>query len=426
MPMQQVRKFCISCGKALPEDIVFVGEQFPSAVFLSEKLPPPKDFKASSLNLTRCDNAKCSLIQLSNQYNLQYVFDHYPYESGTTATMKQVLQDVLDDVQMVCPLSSEDVVLDIGGNDGTLLGLIKTPVKARINIDAAAGVTQTVLSEDYHYVHAQFDAETYLRMGLKSPKLITSIAMFYHLNNPLKFVRDIFKIMSDETVWVLQMTYVGTMLRDNILDNIVHEHVAYYSLYSLEALLSLAGLHIAEARLVGSYGGSLRVFIVKNPEKFPSKYFRKDFIGLERFEKTNRINEFETLYAFNSRVQLLRETLREVVEHLAERRGPLWAFGASTKGNMILQFIGIGADKIPCILDNSRKKIGSKTTGSLIPIVEESIYLPMIPDYLLVLPYYYKEAFFPVIQKALPVGRVVDLLIPLPYPKFITLKSCQI
>lgn len=423
--MQQIRECCISCGTPLPADIVFIGDQFPSAVFLSEHIPPPKDFKASSLNLTRCNNSKCGLIQLSNQYSLQYVFDHYPYESGTTATMKRVLQDVLDDAQRICPLGAEDVVLDIGGNDGTMLGLIQNSVKARVNIDAAAGVLQTVSAPDYHYVHAQFDAETYLRLGFPSPKLITSVAMFYHLSNPLKFIQDVSEIMDDETVWVLQMTYVGTMLRDNILDNIVHEHVAYYSLSSLEALLSLAGLHIAEARLVESYGGSLRVFIVKNPANFPSKYWRKDFPKIEQFEEENGTNTFEALYAFNSRVQLLRETLRELVEHIAKRRGPLWAFGASTKGNMILQFIGVGADKIPFILDNGPKKIGSKTTGSLIPIVDESVYLRMLPDYLLVLPYYYKEAFFSIIQKALPAGKSIDLLIPLPYPHFITLESQQ-
>src|SRR4030067_526183 len=105
--MQQIRERCISCGSSLPADIVFVGDQFPSAVFLSENTPPPKDFKASSLNLTRCNNPKCGLIQLSNQYNLQYVFDHYPYESGTTATMKRILQDVLDDALRVCPLGAE-------------------------------------------------------------------------------------------------------------------------------------------------------------------------------------------------------------------------------------------------------------------------------------------------------------------------------
>jgi NDP-4-keto-2,6-dideoxyhexose 3-C-methyltransferase len=426
MTIKVNRENCVSCGAELPKDIVFIGEQYPSAVFLSDNISAPKDLKASSLNLTRCSNEKCSLIQLSHRYNLQYVFDHYPYESGTTATMKQILQDVIDDAQQYCPLEADDVVLDIGGNDGTLLGLIDKPVRARVNIDAAAGVAQTVSAPDYHHIHAHFNAQKYQQLDLPSPKLITSVAMFYHLSDPLTFVKNILEIMDDKTVWVLQMTYVGTMLRDNILDNIVHEHVAYYSLFSLEALLSSVGLHIAEARIVESYGGSLRVFIVKNKSAFPSDKWRKDYSLIENFEIEHRTNSFEELYAFDSRVQLLRETLRGMVAHLSTRHEPLWAFGASTKGNMILQFIETDVNQIPFILDNSTKKIGSKTTGTLIPIVEESSYIKKLPDYMLILPYYYKEAFFKIIQKALPAGKTIELLIPLPYPHFITIESDKI
>lgn len=423
MTIQQNKSCCISCGTELTDDIVLVGEQYPSAVFLSDNIPAPKDFQASSLNLTRCTNSKCSLIQLSKIYNLQYVFDHYPYESGITANMKQILQDVLDDAQKISPLTSNDVVLDIGGNDGTLLGLIDKPVKARVNIDAAAGVVQTVSSPDYHHIHAHFDADTYLELGLPSPKLITSIAMFYHLSNPLKFVEDILSIMGDETVWVLQMTYVGTMLRDNVLDNIVHEHVAYYSLYSLEYLLSSVGLHIAEAKQVDSYGGSLRVFIVKNIDAYPSEHYRKEYSNIVEFEKSNKTNTYEELYAFNSRVQLLKRSLKDLVNHISTKYEPLWAFGASTKGNMILQLIDADTNQIPCILDNSKKKIGTKTTGTLIPIVDESTYLLDLPEYLLVLPYYYKETFVKIIKKALPKGKTVNLIIPLPFPHFITVES---
>ena len=121
------RKTCISCGTELPGEIVNIGNQYPSAIFLSEKDPAPPDLHASNLNVTRCTNSSCSLIQLSYEYDLQYVFDHYPYESGSTATMKQILQDVVNDAERVVQLKPDDVVLDIGGNDGTMLGLISSP-----------------------------------------------------------------------------------------------------------------------------------------------------------------------------------------------------------------------------------------------------------------------------------------------------------
>lgn len=414
------RTRCISCGTDLPPDIVMIGDQYPSAIFLGKNSPAPPGLAASSLNVTRCPNESCTLVQLAHEYDLQYVFDHYPYESASTATMKQLLQDVAADACDVVALGAGDAILDIGGNDGTLLDLIETPVRARVNIDAAAGVTQIVSAPDYHHVHARFSAVEYRALDLPKPKLITSVAMFYHLNDPVEFCRQVAEIMDDTTVWVIQMTYLGTMLRDNIFDNIVHEHVAYYSLFSVEALLRSVGLHVAEARLVPSYGGSLRLFVVKRPESFPPRRYRHEYEKLRRFEQENRTNKFEALYAFDSRTQLLRSSLRELVSHIAKQHGPLWGFGASTKGNMILQFLGIDSATLPQILDNSPKKIGSTTTGSLIPIVDESFNISRLPSYLLVLPYYYTDAFVKIIGRRLEAGKRVHLLVPLPYPRFVT------
>jgi NDP-4-keto-2,6-dideoxyhexose 3-C-methyltransferase len=417
------RNHCISCGSNLSEDIVFIGDQFPSAIFLSDDAPPPPELKSSSLNLSRCTNEACQLIQLSNHYNLQYVFDHYPYESGTTATMKKILQDVVDDAQSIINLDSDDVVLDIGGNDGTMLGLIKQPVRAKVNIDAAAGVVQTVSDPNYIHIHTQFNADAYLSLDLPKPKLITSVAMFYHLSDPLAFIKDVHKIMDNQSVWVLQMTYVGTMLRDNIIDNIVHEHVAYYSLSSLKYLLSLVGLQIADAKIVESYGGSLRVFIVKDKSAYPDLKWGKEIGHVESFEIENKTNTVEALREFDTRAQLLRSTLKAAVNHLATRCGPLWGFGASTKGNMILQFIGATDKEIPCILDNSLKKIGSKTTGTLIPIVSETEYLKNPPRYLMVLPYYYTSTFVKIIGNTLKPGTELDLFVPLPFPYYVPVSS---
>lgn len=418
--IQKRRVACISCGAPLAGDIVIIGNQYPSAIFVSDRSPVTSELITSSLNLTRCTNESCGLVQLANTYDLQYVFDHYPYESSSTVTMKQILQDVVDDAVGIVSLSSDDVVLDIGGNDGTLLGLIRQPVRARVNIDAASGVAQSVSSQDYQYVHARFNAEVYRKLGLAKPRLIFSVAMFYHLNDPVDFCRSICEVMSEDSVWVLQMTYLGTMLRDNIFDNIVHEHAAYYSLSSLEALLARAGLCIVEARLVESYGGSLRVFIVKNPQRFPKQYWRKDYANIQRFEAEHQTNTYEALYAFNSRTQLLRDSIGAIVDHLVQRYGPLWGFGASTKGNMILQYLGIKTDRMSCILDNNPKKIGTRTTGSMIPIVDEASYLDRLPEYLFVLPYYYTKAFIQIIQKRLAIGRQVHLFVPLSHPHFIT------
>jgi len=420
---QSKRTHCISCGKQLPTDIVLIGDQYPSAIFLRDNDAIAAELSASSLNVTRCDSDDCCLVQLSHSYDLQYVFDHYPYESGSTATMRQILDHLVNDALTVAPLGSKDVVLDIGGNDGTLLSLIQQPVRARVNIDAAAGVNQVVSGPSYHHIHARFSAETYRSLNLPAPKLITSVAMFYHLYDPVAFCKQVKEIMSDESVWIIQMTYLGTMLRDNIFDNIVHEHSAYYSLKSLEAMLKRVGLKVCEARVVDSYGGSLRVFVMKENGEFPDKHLRKDYRNLEAFEVEHRTNTYEELYAFNSRAQLLKSSISSILEHLNTLHGPVWGFGASTKGNMLLQFLGITSKEMPVILDNSTKKIGTRTTGSLIPIVEEAPKLAQLTPYVMVLPYYYTNAFVKIIQKRLPAGSCVNLFIPLPHPHFITVNA---
>lgn len=417
------RRHCISCGSRLPDDIVRIGHQYPSAVFFKEEDPLLSEFPSSPLDLTRCENPDCTLVQLSCEYDLQPVFDHYPYESGSTATMKEKLASVLKEGMEMVSLTPDDVVLDIGGNDGTLLKLVNDDVKALVNIDPAANVCPEEHSDNYLHVHGEFSAERYQALNLPPPKLITAVAMFYQLSDPVSFCEDVRNIMSDDSVWVLQMTYLGSMLEDNILDNIVHEHVGYYSLHSLESLLGRIGLYIAEARVVESYGGSLRVLIVKNPDLIPHEKLRKTYPEVVEYEKSSGTNNFEVLYAFNSRAQLLKKSIRAIFDHLKQINGEVWGFGASTKGNMLLQFLGIDHTEMPCILDNSRKKIGRLTTGTLIPIIDETTGLRDCPDYLMILPYYYTDAFRKIIAKQLPEGRTVHLFIPLPHPRFESVTS---
>ena len=165
--------------------------------------------------------------------------------------------------------------------------------------------------------------------------------------------------------------------------------------------------------------GRVRVFIVKDPTKYPKEHWQKDYLTIQRFETENKINTYEELYAFNSRTQLLRDSIGAIIDHLVQLHGPLWGFGASTKGNMILQYLGIKTDRISCILDNSPKKIGTSTAGSMIPIFDEKSNLDHMPEYMLVLPYYYTNTFVKIIQKHMTIGQHVYLFVPLPHPHFV-------
>ena len=416
---------CMVCKSELEEDTIIVGNQFPSAIFANKGEDYTQSIDSSSLNLTRCSNNSCSLVQLSTDYDLDIVFQNYPYVSGTTAPMKSILKDVVEEGLAVSKPEDDDVILDIGGNDGTMLSYITQQVGHKVNIDAAYGIDSVDVSGNYTKIQGLFNKETYERIGIKKPKLIFSVAMFYHLNNPLDFCNDMTSIMDDDSVWVVQMTYLGSMLRDNIYDNILHEHKAYYSIYSLEYLLKQCGLNICGAKVVNSYGGSIRVYIKKNKHKITTNDLFNKYIELKECEEKDSINKGISLILFNERMQLLKICSSNLIKHIVEKEGKIHAIGASTKGNMICQFAEINHNLIASVLDNNGKKIGKIMTGSNIPIVNEDDWINNLTRYILVLPYYYVNFFSEMLSKHIRVSESKYLVVLLPFPKLIKVQGAK-
>ena len=413
------------CKSKLESDVIIVGDQFPSAIFANRNENYSQAIAKSSLNLARCSNNSCSLVQLSTDYDLDVVFQNYPYVSGTTATMKSILKDVVEEGLSVSRPKDDDVVLDIGGNDGTMLSYIDQKLGHKVNIDAAHGIGSVDISGNYTKLESLFNKEAYESLGIKKPKLIFSVAMFYHLNNPLDFCNDMSAIMDDESVWVVQMTYLGSMLRANIYDNILHEHKTYYSIYSLEYLLKQCGLHICGAKVVDSYGGSIRVYVKKVQDKIITNGLYDKYIALKDSEEKDLINKEISLILFNERMQLLKECSSNLIGHIVEKEGKIHAIGASTKGNMICQFAELNNELIECVLDNNEKKIGKIMTGSDIPIVNEDEWINNLTKYILVLPYYYLTFFSEMLKKHIRIGESKYLVTLLPIPKLIKVEGTK-
>jgi NDP-4-keto-2,6-dideoxyhexose 3-C-methyltransferase len=417
------RDKCIVCSNHLRIDSVIIGNQYPSAVFVDENEDNRQFLKTSSLNIAKCSNSSCGLVQLSSHYNLDMVFNNYPYVSSTTATMKSILKDVVDEGVKVANPGKNDVVLDIGGNDGTMMSYLNTNVAYKINMDAAHGIESVPVSGNYKKIVGLFSSDAYNRFELSRPKLIFCVAMFYHLDNPREFCDEVASIMSNESVWVIQMTYLKTMLEDNIYDNVVHEHNAYYSMHSLEYLLKLSDLHICGARIVESYGGSMRVYVKKRPERIVFNDLYNEYVRIKELENKTEINTNKALELFNERIKLLKQCSYNLIQHIIESQGKIVALGASTKGNMICQFVGIGSDHIKCVLDNNIKKIGKVMTGSNIPVVDEKEWLNRLPKYLLVLPYYYVEHFVKMVSSNTKKGKITFIIVLLPVPKLIKVRG---
>lgn len=407
---------CIACENALEVDVAIIGDQFPSAIYLAGVTEEEFGLEKSSLNLSQCQNSMCGLVQLTKPIDLDIVYKHYPYQSGTTATMNSILSSVVDEALSYIDLAPGDVILDIGGNDGTLLSLINRPDCKLVNIDTASNIHQLPHAKNYSYINAKFSCAAYHELEIPSPKIIFNVAVFYQLSNPLQFLRDIVEIMNDDSLFVLQMTYLESMYSNSIFDNIVHEHITYFSLKSFTFIAELAGLRILGARVVDSYGGSLRVFLVRSTsEKAISRLetLAREVIDTETRNKTN---DLSTLSKFGDNFEIWKTRLRETLDAQVEKNGLIIGLGASTKGNMILQSLGINQEMMPFILDNNPKKIGSRTTGSYIPIVNEDDVAKLVGN-VMSLPYYYDEFFKKLVSSKIERGEFVDFISPLPVPK---------
>ena len=406
---------CLVCESSLDLDVAVIGDQYPSAIYLDNVTESEFGLTKSSLNLSQCLNPLCNLVQLTKPIDLDIVYRHYPYQSGTTATMHSILSSVIEESLSYQTLQPGEVVLDIGGNDGTLLSLIKRPECKMINIDAASNIKQEYQISNYTYVNSKFDSEAYLTLDVPAPKLIFSVAVFYQLSNPLQFLRDVGEIMNDESLFVLQMTYLESMYTNNIFDNVVHEHVTYFSLKSFTYIAELAGLKLLGARVVDSYGGSLRAFLVKNTSlKILPNLMNKTKEILE-VESQKKINSRQTLAKFGDDFEVWKSTLGELLDFQFKEYGPIIGMGASTKGNMILQSLNITEKVMPFIMDNNPKKIGSRTTGSFIPIVDEDEVIDLETN-IMSLPYYYDEFFKKILSPKIGIGKFIDFISPLPKP----------
>lgn len=408
---------CVSCNTLLPAPSAVFGAQIPSAVFNRSAIDS-EFLSESALDLSMCINSDCLLVQLFSPINLDYVYQNYPYQTSSTMTMSQELKEFATSSMRNLFLSPGDIILDIGGNDGTLLSNFKDSDFKLINIDAASNVVQSFASENYTHKSAYFTKEQYWQITKENPKVIFSSAMFYQLMNPNDFCADIAAIMSDETVFFLQMTYLDSMLQNHVFDNVVHEHVTYFSLYSLERLLERHGLKVVDASINSLYGGSLRVAIRKVFTHSPM--INGNVEGIRKKEEISSCNQVESLIKFGIEFEHWKSEALEFLNLFRGEHKRLIGLGASTKGNMLLQALSLSEKDISFILDNNKIKVGSWTTKTLIPIVDEATYV-YDGSPILVLPYYYLEALLPKIQNLVPLGSPLEVLTLLPQPDSVTI-----
>ncbi len=347
------------------------------------------------------DNA--GLVRLANSAPQHILWgDKYWYRSSTNNSMKKHLKNIVDSISNVRTILEGDIWIDIASNDGYLLSCVP-PYVTRIGIDPAGNSYQLECSRHANIVIPDyFSADIFIRSeyGNRKANIITSIAMFYDVDKPDMFIKDVAKILDNDGLWVLQLSYTPLMLQQLAFDNICHEHKYYYSLFNLKKLLNDNGFQIMDCELNNCNGGSFRVYAMKHNadvKKFASQTNRD--VGnyrvnsLLEYEKTLKLDDKNTWRVFFNEINNLKMQVVQFITQEKEKGKLIWAYAASTKGNTLLQYFGLDNNLITGIADCDTNKWGLKTIGTNIPIYSEREMREARPDYLLILAWHYLSEF---------------------------------
>lgn len=358
---------------------------------LTGVFPKTRDEKITEgpLELVWCPES--GLLQLRHSYAPDEMYgDNYGYRSGLNQSMVQHLTQKVRFLERLANPRSGDVVLDIGSNDATTLKAYQTAGLRRIGIDPTGKKFAEYYPADVRLVPDFFSAEAY-RSAEKAPaRIVTSIAMFYDLESPLDFARQIESVLADDGIWHFEQSYMPSMLRLNSYDTICHEHLEYYSLGVVRNLLEKAGMRIVDVVMNAVNGGSFAVTATKAANRSIKANTPVIEWLLEQEERMG-LGTPRPFRDFEERAFRHRDDLTRLIRTLTADGKKVFGYGASTKGNVVLQFCGLTEKDIPVIAEVNTEKFGRYTPGTGIPIVSEAEARSMKPDYFLVLPWHFKE-----------------------------------
>jgi hypothetical protein len=314
---------------------------------------------------------------------------NYGYRSSLNRSMVAHLQAKVAKLNERVPPKAGDLVLDIGSNDGTLLSF-HPPGLVRVGMDPTAAHFREYYQPGIEVIEDFFSAEKFrAHFGGKKAKIITSIAMFYDLDDPLQFVADVAAVLDDEGIWHFEQSYLPTMLARNAYDTICHEHVEYYALRQIKWMSDRCGLKIIDVEINDVNGGSFAVTVAKTSSRLSENAAAVN--ALLNSENEQGLQTLSPYHQFRERVFHHRERLLETLADLSRNGAKVFGYGASTKGNVILQFCGLTSVQLPVIAEVNPSKFGKFTPGTHIPIVSEEAAHAMHPDYLLVMPWHFRQ-----------------------------------
>ncbi len=382
---------CRICKNTQLVEVLDLGVQTLTGVFPRTRA---QEVTAGPLKLVKCtgDGDVCGLLQLQHTYDLGELYgDNYGYRSGLNASMVAHLHAKVRRILERVTLSDDALVVDIGANDSTTLQAYPARGCTLVGVDPTGAKFRKFYPPHVQLIPDFFSAATIRQhFGERKAAVVTSFSMFYDLEEPMTFMREIAEVLDEDGVWVLEQSYMPTMLARNSYDTVCHEHLEYYALKQIKWMTDRLGLKIVDVEFNDINGGSFSLMVAKQGSRHAES---PQVAAILEEEVRAGLNTLQPFHDFAKNVADSRTTLRAFLDESKRFGKTVCALGASTKGNVLLQYCKITEADIARVGEVNPDKYEAFTPGSLLPIVSEEDVLAMQPDYLLVLPWHFRSFF---------------------------------
>ena len=345
------------------------------------------NIKKTELGLVICSN--CSLVQLNRNYNLKYLYNpDYGYRTGINKTMTNHMNNIKKMLSRKSKLISGDHVLDIASNDATLLNFYNKNI-VKVGIDPLVNKYIKYYKKIDYKISDFFPSSKILKKIKNKFKIITALSVFYDAKDPNQFLKDVNKLLREDGIFLLEHADLLSILKLKMFDTICHEHLYYYSTKVIIDIVLKHNLRVFDLKRNNINGGSTQYFICKKNSKYKTNY--KVINKILNEERKFKLENKKTFLNFYKEINTIKSKTIKFLDSIILKNKKIHGYGASTKGNVLLQYFAINQNYIKFIADRNPKKYNHYTPGTKIKIISENISRKLLPDYYLVLPWHFKK-----------------------------------
>jgi hypothetical protein len=357
---------------------------------------------------------QCALVQLGLIVDKEILFPpEYPYTSGTTKILRDNFADLYAESQTIAAMGPDDLAVDIGSNDGTLLSNYKSGGHRVFGIEPSQvgklanerGIPTTIA------FFGRFTAEETLRQHGPA-KVITATNVFAHIEHIHSIIDSILLLLDETGVFISESHYLLSLVETLQYDTIYHEHLRYYSVRSLQYLLKMHGLEVIHARRIPTHGGSVRVYAARK-----GRYKVQPSVAQILEDEDRAGLDAVGLEGFKGRAVQSKLDLHGLLRGIKKQGHRIYGIGAPSRASTLIHYVSLDDGILDCVLEiKGSLKIGKYMPGTLIPVLEESqLYIDQ-PEYVMLLSWHIADELIPKLKEK---GYKGKYILPLPTPRIV-------